>query len=140
MKWVLREERPVTSDERQHEYFAGVLEKLTASNAHTTRQMTNWTVYVRGGGISAGVQLDFCPNGVAAHEPAPPLAMDDALTFIFPSDGHRSGTVFSADVDKGIIEVGGVRLNIRCATDADGPLPPASGMAAVSWIVGARVP
>jgi hypothetical protein len=100
--------------------------------------MTNWTVGVRGAGISAGVQLDFFPGGVAARDPMPPLAMGDALTFIFPNNDRQSRNVFSAEVDKGVIEVSGVRLSIGRATDADSLIPPASGMAAVSWIVGAR--
>jgi hypothetical protein len=102
--------------------------------------MTNWTVYVRGAGIAAGVQLDFCPDGIATHDPMPALAMGDALTFIFPNNDRQSGTAFSAGVDKGVIEAGSVRLNIRRATDADSLIPAATGTPAVSWIIGARVP
>src|SRR5438045_1493167 len=74
------------------------------------QQMTNWTVDVRGAAICAGVQLHFCPDGLAAHDPVPLFAMGDALAFVFPNNDRRSGTVFSADEDEGVIEVGGVRL------------------------------
>jgi hypothetical protein len=76
-------------------------------------------VDVRSAGISAGVQLDFCPNGVANHARMPSLAIGDTLTFIFLNNERLSGTVFSPDADKGIIEVSGVCLSIRRAMAAD---------------------
>ena len=102
--------------------------------------MPNWTVDVRGAGISAGVQLDFCADGFADHEPVPLLAVGDSQTFIFPSNDRRSGTVFSADPDKGIIEVDGVRLSVRRAIASDSLIPSAAGTRSASWIIGARIP
>jgi hypothetical protein len=99
--------------------------------------MTTWNVHVRGAGIAAGVQLDFCLDG---HEPVPPLAAGDGLTFIFPSNDRLSGVVLSPDSDEGTIEAGSVRLSVRRTTAADNPVLTASGPRFVSWIVGARLP
>jgi hypothetical protein len=102
--------------------------------------MTTWNVHVRGAGIAAGVQLDFCLDCFTDHAAVPPLAAGDGLTFIFPSNDRVSGVVLSPDSDKGTIEAGTVRLSVRRATAADNPVPPASGPRFVSWIVGARLP
>jgi hypothetical protein len=102
--------------------------------------MTTWNVHVRGAGIAAGVQLDFCLDGFTDHEAVPPLAAGDGLTFIFPSNDRVSGVVLIPDSDKVTIEAGSVRLSVRRATAADNPVPPASGPRFVSWIVGARLP
>jgi hypothetical protein len=57
--------------------------------------MTTWNVHVRGAGIAAGVQLDFCLDGFTDHEAVPPLAAGDGLTFIFPSNDRLSGVALS---------------------------------------------
>ena len=84
---------------------AGVLFYLLRRAPEVTR-MTTWNVHVRGAGIAAGVQLDFCLDGFTDHEAVPPLAAGDGLTFIFPSNDRVSGVVLGPDSDKGTIEAG----------------------------------
>jgi hypothetical protein len=60
------------------------------------------------------------PNGghpcfATAKAMEPYSSGGDTPTFIFPTNDRHSGTVLSADPDKGIIEVGGVRLGVEGA-------------------------
>jgi hypothetical protein len=63
--------------------------------------MTTWNVHARSAGIAAAVQLDFCLDGFTDHEPVPPLATGDGLTFIFPSNDRLAGVLLCPDSDKG---------------------------------------